>query len=56
MRIYVILRFSLDADGNGSVTQKEAKAALDGKDLSREQKGELWGIINASWKTNPYRD
>lgn len=53
---YVNLRNNLDADGNGSVSQAEAQAALDtSSDLSRSQKADLWSIINKSWKKNPYR-
>lgn len=53
---YVNLRNNLDADGNGSVSQAEAQAALDASsDLSRSQKADLWSIINKSWKKNPYR-
>lgn len=53
---YILLRMGLDADGNGRVSQDEARAALDGqKEISQEQKADLWAIINASWKTNPYK-
>lgn len=53
---YILLRMGLDADGNGRVSQDEARAALDGQtQISQEQKADLWAIINASWKTNPYK-
>lgn len=49
-----------DADdannNNGSVDQKEAKAALDGMNIPDEQKAILWQLTNKSWswKNNPY--
>lgn len=53
---YILLKMGLDADGNGRVSQDEARAALDGqKEISQEQKADLWAIINASWKTTPYK-
>lgn len=51
---YSAMRNGLDADGNGAVSQSEAKAYLDGQDFSRDQKSQLWKIINKSWKSNPY--
>ena len=51
---YAAMRNGLDADGNGAVSQSEAKAYLDGQDFSRDQKSQLWKIINKSWKSNPY--
>lgn len=42
-------------NGNGSVSQDEAKAYLDKQDFSRDQKAQLWNIINKSWKHNPYQ-
>lgn len=52
---YANMKASLDANGNGSVSQAEAKSALDSQDFSKDQKADLWNIINSSWKTNPYR-
>ena len=52
---YANMKASLDANGNDSVSQAEAKSALDSQDFSRDQKAQLWNIINSSWKTNPYR-
>ena len=49
------LKSGMDTNGNGSMTQAEAKAALDRQDLITGQKADLWNIINSSWKTNPYR-
>lgn len=52
---YVSLKSGMDSNGNGSVTQDEAKAALDNAGLSPGQKADLWTIIDKSWKKNPYR-
>lgn len=52
---YAAAKDGMDANGNGSITQAEARAALDRQDLTTEQKADLWTIINSSWKTNPYR-
>lgn len=43
-------------DGNGSITQDEAKAAIDWLPLSTAQKAALWQLQNTSWKywKNPY--
>ena len=43
-------------DGNGSITQDEAKAAIDRLPLSTAQKAALWQLQNTSWKywKNPY--
>lgn len=51
---YVDMKNGLDANGNGSISQAEARAYLDQQDYSREQKSGLWHIINKSWKRNPY--
>lgn len=51
---YAGLREGLDADGNGTVSQEEARGALDRSGFSQEQKADLWEIINKSWKRNPY--
>ena len=51
---YVDMKNGLDADGSGGVSQAEAQAYLDSQDYSREQKSDLWHIINKSWKKNPY--
>ena len=51
---YVDMKNGLDANGNGSISQAEARAYLDQQDYSREQKSDLWHIINKSWKRNPY--
>jgi len=44
-------------DGNGNVSQEEAKKAIKGLDgLSNEQKAALWQVQNKSWKAenNPF--
>lgn len=51
---YAEMKSGLDADGNDSVSQAEAKSYLDRQDYSRELKSDLWNIINKSWKNNPY--
>ena len=40
-------------DGNGSIKQAEAKAALDSMNLTNAQKAYIWSISN-DWKRNPY--
>ena len=51
---YASMKAGLDSDGNNSVSQTEAQAYLDRQDFTREQKADLWTIINKSWKRNPY--
>ena len=51
---YAAMQDGLDADGNGSVSQAEARQYLDAQEFSRDQKADLWVIINKGWKTNPY--
>ena len=51
---YTDLKTNIDANGNGSTSQAEARAYLDSTDLSREQKAAAWYIINKGWKKNPY--
>lgn len=53
---YFKMKDAADADGNGSISQAEAKPYLDSQtELSNKQRDVLWSIINSSWKTNPYR-
>ena len=54
---WYILKSSSDADRNGSITQEEAKAALDSSNLSNLQKAYFWQMFNSSWKAdkNPYK-
>ena len=51
---YAAMRSGIDADGNGSVSQKEAQGYLDRQPFSNGVKADLWEIINSSWKKNPY--
>lgn len=51
---YLIFSLSKDADGNGTVSQKEMRQALDASDFTTGQKSVLWQLQNAGWKTNPY--
>lgn len=51
---YMGVRETLDGNGNGSVSQSEARAALDASGFTRAQKSALWKTINAGWKQNPY--
>lgn len=51
---YASMKAGLDSDGNNSVSKTEAQAYLDRQDFTREQKADLWTIINKSWKRNPY--
>lgn len=41
-------------DSNAGISQEEARAALQGTSLTREQKAYLWALTNKSWKTNPF--
>lgn len=54
VEMYYLLKNTASSDGNDSVSQKEAKAALDASGLSREQKRIMWQSFNDSWKYNPY--
>lgn len=55
MDSYIKMKENIDADGNKSVSQAEARAYLDTQtDLTRDQKRQMWNIINESWKKNPY--
>ena len=51
---YLTITGGYDKDGNGSVTQEEAKAVLDKTNLTTAQKAYMWKLQNKSWKTNPY--
>lgn len=47
-------------DGNSSISQDEAKSALDKMNLTRSQKANIWEVVGyksggKSWKTNPYK-
>lgn len=52
---YIWFRSIADADGNGSVTQEEAAAAVRALGLtSRTAKAKLWQSCNEKWKNNPF--
>lgn len=51
---YAAMTGGMDADGNGSVSQKEAQAYLDRQPFAAGVKADLWTIIDQSWKKNPY--
>lgn len=54
---YIQFRTTADADGNGSVTQEEAAAAVRKLGLkSKAAKAKLWQSCNAQWKpeSNPF--
>ena len=51
---YLAVRSQADADGNNSVSQEEAKKAIDASGLSRKQKSAMWQSFNSKWKNNPY--
>lgn len=44
-----------DTDGNGSIKQAEAEAALLGLELNREQRAAMFALTNKTWKKNPFR-
>lgn len=52
---YLTMRQTADYNGNGQISQKEARAYLDNSDLSDVQKAYFWELINSSWKKNPYK-
>ena len=52
---YVYYMSIRDQDGNGSVTQEEAKQAIDQLSLSRRERAALYELQNSQWRRNPYR-
>lgn len=44
-----------DADGNGSISQDEMRAALNKTTLTKSQKAFLFSQQNKDWKNNPYK-
>lgn len=56
---YYVMRENIDADhssDSGQPTQEEAQRYLDEQtELNERQKADMWTIINASWKNNPYK-
>lgn len=55
--LYILYKASADADGNRSVTQAEAEAAIKRLPVSQKQKAYLWQSQNAGWKAekNPFQ-
>ncbi len=51
---YMMLKSTADTDGNGAISQDEARAILDSSELSRVQKAYYWKLFNSGWETNPY--
>lgn len=51
---WAAMKDGLDANGNDSVSQAEAKAYLNSHSFDHSTKADLWAIINSSWKKNPY--
>lgn len=51
---YLTLKSRMDTDGNNSVSQDEARVALDNSNLSEIQKAYMWHLQNSKWKSNPY--
>ena len=55
---YYVMTNTYDYDGSSSTgqpTQAEAQRYLDTEtNLAKDQKADLWTIINKSWKNNPY--
>ena len=52
---YLLVYSQMDTDGNNSISQEEARQALDNTSLTREQKAYLFALQNSAWKSNPYR-
>lgn len=52
---YFSMKQGIDSNGNGSVSQAEARTYLDKAGYSRKQAAQIWGIINKAWKRNPYK-
>ena len=52
---YLAMRQTADYNGNGQISQDEARAYLENSDLSDVQKAYFWELINSSWKKNPYK-
>ena len=52
---YLTMRQTADYNGNGQISQDEARSYFDNSDLSDVQKAYFWELINSSWKKNPYK-
>ena len=51
---YLRVKLFASTDGNDSISQAEARAALDKTNLTQQQKSIMWTLINKGWKNNPY--
>lgn len=51
---YFAIKAGASTDGNDSISQDEAKAALDKSGLPAEQKATMYTLLNSGWTTNPY--
>lgn len=52
---YLTMKQTADSNGNGQISQEEAKRYLDDSELSDVQKAYFWTLINSGWKSNPYK-
>lgn len=52
--LYFTIKYLGDTDESGTLSQDEARKALNLTSLSKEQKYELWWILGKSWTKNPY--
>ena len=53
---WYLLKNSADADGNGRITQKEAKAAMAQAGLTRKEMAAVWPLFSKKWgEKNPYK-
>lgn len=53
---WYLLKNSADTDGNGRITQKEAKAAMAQAGLTRKEMAAVWPLFSKKWgEKNPYK-
>lgn len=52
---YLTMKQTADSNGNGQISQEEAKRYLDDSELSDVQKAYFWTLLNSGWKSNPYK-
>lgn len=52
---YLTMKQTADSNGNGQISQDEAKRYLDDSELSDVQKAYFWTLLNSGWKSNPYK-
>ncbi len=53
--LYYQIKVTASTDGNSSISQDEAKAALEKTELTTKQKAIMWTLIDSTWKSNPYK-